>query len=84
MTARVRAAAVQLQRPAEPITTTSLQAALQPLLELLGLPDGEDVLSIHVGPSRVALVVIPRHRGRRQHDSRLRVTYPVVYDGEGE
>lgn len=80
---RARAAAVTLQRPPEPITTSSLQAALQPLCDLLGLPELDDVLSIHLSESKVALVVVPRHRGRRQHDSRLRVVYPVVYDGEG-
>jgi hypothetical protein len=79
-TKRTPAAAVTTQRPAVPITTAALQAAVQPLLELLGLPDADDVVSIHIGPSRVAVVLIPRHRGKRQHDSRLRVTYPVVYD----
>jgi hypothetical protein len=80
---KTRAAAITLQRPPEPITTSSLLAALQPLADVLGLPELDDVLSIHLSESKVAVTVIPRHRGRRQHDSRLRVVYPVVYDGEG-
>lgn len=79
-TKRTPSAAVTLQRPPNPITTTTLEAALQPLLDVLGLPDASDLVSIHVGTSKVAVVVVPRHRGKRQHDARLRATYPVVYD----
>lgn len=80
---KTRAAAITLQRPPEPITTSSLAAAVQPLLDLLGLPDMDDVISVHVTGDRVSIVVVPRHRGRRQHDSRVRATYHVTWDGEG-
>lgn len=84
MSDKRRAAAVTLQRPARPITTTDLQAALTPLVELLGLPSGEDVTAIHITVDKVAVTVVPRHRGRLQHDTRLRVVYPVAFDGDTE
>lgn len=79
-TKRTPTAAITVQRPAQPITTTTLDSALQPLLDVLGLPDSQDLVSIHVGTAKVAVVVVPRHRGKRQHDARVRLTYPVVYD----
>ena len=77
------AAAITLQRPPEPITTTAMLAALQPLLDLLGIESADDVRSVHVYDSRIRVSVVPRHRGRRQHDSVVNVTYPVTFD-DGE
>lgn len=79
------AAAVTIKRPPAPITSTMLEAALEPLLELLGLDHTavDDVAGITVTPSRVRVQLKPRHRGRRQHDALVRVSYPVVFDGEG-
>lgn len=75
-------AAVTVQRPPAPITTTALNEALRPVLELLGIESADDLSSLTVTPSRVRVNVIPRHRGHRQHDALLRVSYPVVFDGE--
>lgn len=77
-------AAMTLRRPPEPITTASMAKAVQPLLDLLGIESLDDVVSLHVYDSRIRVAVVPRHRGRRQHDSRLSVTYPVAFDERGE
>lgn len=80
------AAAVTIKRPRAPITSTALEGALEPLLEVLGL-DGvevDDVAGITVTRTRVRVQLKPRHRGRRQHDALVRVSYPVVFDGEAD
>jgi hypothetical protein len=84
MSKRPAAAAITLQRPPEPITTSSMAAAVQPLLDLLGISSLDDVRSIHVYDSRIRVAVVPRHRGRRQHDSVVSVTYPVAFDPDQE
>lgn len=79
------AAAVTIKRPPVPITSSMLEAALEPMLLLLGLEHSavDDVAGITITPSRIRVQLKPRHRGRRQHDALVRVSYPVVFDGEG-
>jgi hypothetical protein len=48
------------------------------VLELLNL-DPDDVESLTITKTRVRVVLVPRTRGRRQHDSRVRVSYPVSW-----
>lgn len=78
------AAAVTIKRPPVPITSTALEAALMPLLQLLGLEhsSADDVAGLTVTPTRIRVQLKPRHRGRRQLDALLRVSYPVVFDGD--
>jgi hypothetical protein len=75
------AAAVTLKRPPAPITSSALEAALGPVLELLGLDNADDLAGLTVTPSRIRVQLKPRTRGRRQHDTLVRVSYPVVFDG---
>lgn len=82
MSGKQQAAAITLQRPPQPLTTSALESATKPIMDLLGLPGLGDVVSVHITDTKVTLVVVPRHRGRKQHDSRVRVVYPVAYDGE--
>lgn len=78
-TRKVPTAALVMRRPAEPITEQALAVALAPLLELLNA-DLDDVRELHVTKSVVRLVIVPRFRGRAQHDSAVRVTYPIIFD----
>jgi hypothetical protein len=66
-----------LRRPAAPITRAQLLEALAPLLELLQV-DPEDLASLNVTHGTIRLQLWPRSRGKRQLDSMLRVSYPVV------
>lgn len=83
MTKPTAAAAVTIKRPPAPITSSALEGALAPLLELLGLESLDDVAGLTVTPTRIRVQLRPRHRGRAQHDALVRVSYPVVFDGEG-
>lgn len=82
MSKRTAPAVVTLQRPPEPLTTRGVETALQPLLDLLGIESADDVRSVHVYSSRIRVSLVPRHRGRRQHDSTVNVAYPVAFDPE--
>lgn len=75
------AASVTIKRPPVPITSTALAGGLAPVLELLGLdPDAaDDVVSMTITRGRIRVQLIPRHRGRAQHDALVRVSYPVVH-----
>lgn len=80
-TKRTPTADVRLSRPDAPITRPQLLAALAPLLELVRA-EPDDLHSITVTHGTVRLQLIPRARGRRQLDSMLRVSYPIVFDPE--
>jgi hypothetical protein len=76
---RPATAAVVLRRPPAPITESTLADAIAPLLTLLDA-EWEDVSTLHITHGSIRVGLIPKHRGRRQLDSMLRVTYPVVFD----
>lgn len=82
MTRPAPAAALTVKRPPAPITSSAMATAMQPLLELLGLESADDVSSVTITAGRVRVNVVPRHRGRRQHDALVRVSYPIVFDGD--
>jgi hypothetical protein len=77
-TKKAATANLTLRRPDSPLTEPDLLAALAPVLELLNL-DADDVESLTITKTRVRVVLVPRTRGRRQHDSRVRVSYPVSW-----
>ena len=79
-TKRPTTANLTLRRPDQPLTRSQLLTALVPLLELLNAT-AEDVTSLTVTHTRVRLQVVPRTRGKRQLDSLVRVSYPVMFDG---
>lgn len=66
-----------LRRPAQPITRPHLLEALAPLLELVQV-DPEDLHSVNITHGTIRLQLVPRTRGKRQLDSLLRVSYPIV------
>lgn len=56
--------------------------ALEPLVDLLQL-EMDDVLSLTIAPREIRVHTVPRFRGKRLHNARVRVTWPIADDPEG-
>lgn len=76
-------AAIVLRRPSRPLTRSTVLEALEPLVDLLQL-DLDDVLSLTIAPREVRVHLIPRTRGKRTQNARVRVTWPIADDPEGD
>lgn len=75
-------AAIVLRRPSRPLTRSVVNEALEPLVDLLQL-DLDDCVSLTIAAREVRVHLIPRTRGRRQPNARVRVVWPIAYDPEG-
>lgn len=75
-------AAIVLRRPTRPLTRSTVLEALEPLTELLQL-DLDDTISLTIAAREIRVHLIPRTRGKRQPNARVRVTWPIAFDPEG-
>lgn len=77
--ARPANAAIVLRTPSSPLTRSNVLAALEPFVDLLQL-DLDDVLSLTIARTEIRVQMIPRTRGRLQHNARVSVKWPIAYD----
>jgi hypothetical protein len=76
--------AVKATAAAAPLVRAELDAALDPLLQLLQL-EPADVLTIHVGVKSVSARVVARTpRGRRLHGVTVRRSHSVIAEPEDD
>ena len=76
---RPASAAIVLRRPTRPLTRSTVTEALEPLVDLLQL-DLDDTLSLTIAPREIRVHLMPRHRGRRLDNARVRVVWPITTD----
>lgn len=76
---RPPSAAIVLRRPARTLTRSAMLDALEPLVDLMQL-DLDEVLSLTITPKEVRVHLVPMQRGRRVHNARVRVVWPIALD----
>lgn len=68
-----------LRRPASALTTSTVLAALEPLVDLLQL-DLDEVLSLTITHREVRVQLVPMERGKQLRNARVRVSWPIARD----
>lgn len=76
-------AAIVLRKPTRPLTRSVVLEALEPLVDLLQL-ELDDTLSLTIAAREIRVHLVPRFRGKPQRNARVRVTWPIADDPEGE
>lgn len=78
-TRKVPSAALVLRKPTRPLTRSTVQEALEPLIDLLQL-DLDDTISLTIAPREVRVHLVARERGKIIRGARVRVTWPIASD----
>lgn len=72
-------AALVLRKPTRALTRSVVLEALEPFVDLLQL-ELDDVLSLTIAPNEIRVHLIARERGKRLHNARVRVSWPIAGD----